>query len=342
MEEIDSASDAATSSKLTDEENRPTKSRKSAVKDAKRGKSKAAKRKTPAKAATAVAGEASDPEYDAGSKPVAKKSKATKLKKPAAKRKTAAAKKPKRSVSKKRKKMEDIEEENEENEENEEEAPGTVDSDDSEALERIIEKACEHYDEIAAEYDHEPNDVLAGAIEKSRQVLVAKAKQLPPGGALLDLACGTGMPMKWLKEAGIDIDGDGVDCNEGMLKEARDKNVYRKLVKAYVLPKKTLPQLKAHAYDIVLCLRSVCRDHVNPRALPDFLYYMKEGGLLMVSYLDLVDQKSNLGHVFEDLVSKGFYELEQTDKCAITNEPRYHVVLQCYRKMTSSKKKKED
>jgi len=88
------------------------------------------------------------------------------------------------------------------------------------------EEAERFYDRWAARYDAEMIESGYAAPRRCAEALAAHAAD--PSAPLMDLACGTGLSGRALREQGFTCI-DGVDISRGMLERARASGVYRRL-----------------------------------------------------------------------------------------------------------------
>ena len=68
---------------------------------------------------------------------------------------------------------------------------------------------------------------------------------------ILDVACGTGVVGKELREAGYN-NIDGLDPSEGYLQEVVAQGTFRKVFRAFIDPEKPT-EIPADTYDALLC-----------------------------------------------------------------------------------------
>ena len=81
----------------------------------------------------------------------------------------------------------------------------------------------QRYDQWASEYDQDLDEMFAwNAPQNGANVL---ARLVPPDAAVLDAGAGTGLAGKCLADAGFS-NMAAMDLSQGMLDEARKKNVY--------------------------------------------------------------------------------------------------------------------
>ena len=133
------------------------------------------------------------------------------------------------------------------------------------------------YDKLAKYYDriYSFRDYLDEAVRIQNLII----KYLETGGnTLLDIACGTGMHLKHLKD---DFSCTGVDTSKTMLKIAR------KNAKGVTFKEADMKTLKlGKQFDIVTCLLSsigYVRNYSNlERTIRNFSKHLKKGGLALI------------------------------------------------------------
>ena len=96
---------------------------------------------------------------------------------------------------------------------------------------------------------------------------------------VLDVPCGTGFTGIALRKTGLSV-VDGSDLSEGMLKEARKKDVYRNLFKSCITATSNL-KCGDDTYDGVTCALGITRGHLQlEHALREFLRVCKVKGVI--------------------------------------------------------------
>jgi cyclopropane fatty-acyl-phospholipid synthase-like methyltransferase len=138
---------------------------------------------------------------------------------------------------------------------------------------RLVESG---YDLMAERYlaTKDTNDPLALA------ALEEMARGLPPGGAVLDLGCGAGVPAtRWLAEKGFAV--TGVDVS------GRQLDLARELVPAATLLKSDMTDADfgPDAFDAVVAFHSII--HVpreeHPELLSRIQHWLRPGGLFLAT-----------------------------------------------------------
>lgn len=140
------------------------------------------------------------------------------------------------------------------------------------------------YDAAAAEYHWIYSDrVLSGEpfLEQHAHVL----SSLPPGGSILDCACGIGIHAIALKRRGYDV--AGADGSAGMVREAEKRARAAGLSVPFVVCRwEDLPRTRQRPFDLVFCCGNAighCRDADEmTRSLAGMAGVLKSGGRLVV------------------------------------------------------------
>ena len=128
------------------------------------------------------------------------------------------------------------------------------------------------YDDWAATYE--------GIVQDEMDIALLEQLTTPEWSsvrAAADLGCGTGRTGAWLRSRGVQVI-DGVDIAPGMLRQAAEKNVYRRLEESGLSP----TPLESAAYDLVIaCLID---EHIEDVGVlyRDAARLSKSAGLLVV------------------------------------------------------------
>jgi ubiquinone/menaquinone biosynthesis C-methylase UbiE len=128
------------------------------------------------------------------------------------------------------------------------------------------------YDEIARTY-HEQRDRF-----KSNELLARFSSLLPPGGDVLDVGCGAGMPVaRFLADAGFRV--TGVDVSSSMLELARVHVPEANFVKMDM----TQLEFDADCFDGICAFYSLFHvpgtEHLQ--VLIGFYHLLRQGGILL-------------------------------------------------------------
>ena len=139
------------------------------------------------------------------------------------------------------------------------------------SLESFYDSWAENYDTILSSNVTLINDYVA---QRFSDFFPSKEEV-----AVLDVPCGTGFTGAALRKTGLNI-VDGSDLSEGMLKEARRKDVYRNLFKSCITATSNL-KYSEDTYDGVTCALGITRGHLQlDHALREFLRVCKVKGVI--------------------------------------------------------------
>ncbi|WP_162925315.1 class I SAM-dependent DNA methyltransferase [Aurantiacibacter odishensis] len=139
----------------------------------------------------------------------------------------------------------------------------------------------EIYDEWAEHYD---DDVVGNGYLTPSRLAKTLARFVPDRDTpILDYGCGTGLSGQALADAGFTTI-DGADLSEGMLKRARETNVYRKL--QHVDPDNSL-NAQLGEYPVFTAVGVISKGAAPPFVYDDLLGLMQPGALLAFSLNDL-------------------------------------------------------
>ncbi len=139
---------------------------------------------------------------------------------------------------------------------------------------RVVQTVRDTYDQIAPQYAAQnvgmpPNLVEAAALF---------ARLLPPGALVLDLGCGAGRDMSWLRGLGLKV--VGLDHSAGMLGEAR-----LRVGSGLLLMNMRFPGLRSRRFQGVWCCASLL--HLTkldvPAAVRQMARVLAAGGTLFLS-----------------------------------------------------------
>ncbi|WP_029057642.1 class I SAM-dependent DNA methyltransferase [Stappia stellulata] len=113
------------------------------------------------------------------------------------------------------------------------------------------------------------------------QAAKALSEKLDTDALVLDAGCGTGLVGEALTRhdiAGLVI--DGLDLSPGMLEQAAEKNVYRKLSEADLTKPLDMP---ADSYDGVVSVGVFTSGHVGPQAMDELARVARPGAPVIVT-----------------------------------------------------------
>ena len=137
--------------------------------------------------------------------------------------------------------------------------------------EQLYKKYAKYYDKIYSEKDYESEaEFIKWAVHKHKT---------SSGNNLLDVACGTGNHVQFLKDQFSIV---GLDINPEMLKIAKKKNAKVKFIKGDM---KNLDLDKSNKFDVIICMFAAIAYNLNyeelENTLKSFNTYLKPGGVLI-------------------------------------------------------------
>ncbi|XP_045206788.2 methyltransferase-like protein 27 isoform X2 [Mercenaria mercenaria] len=125
---------------------------------------------------------------------------------------------------------------------------------------------------------------------------------------IIDIACGTGRVGDELAVYGFKLI-DGLDPSDGMLKQCRNKGLYKNLYKEFCCDK-TLP-IEEDVYDCLVVSGGMGESHIPCSGILEMIRIVKPGGLILI-----VMRKEYLKYVGEyvDRLEPFFAKLERENK----------------------------
>lgn len=138
------------------------------------------------------------------------------------------------------------------------------------------EEFAERYDEWASTYDED-------LIEKWEYRMPAFIGDLfmkyvkNHEASILDAGAGTGLGGEYIKHHGYD-NLVGIDASQGMLNQAKPKNIYRKLEKMFLGERLDFPD---NHFDAVLCVGTI--GHAPPESFDELIRITKSSGFIVFS-----------------------------------------------------------
>ena len=135
----------------------------------------------------------------------------------------------------------------------------------------------ERYDQWAAEYDQDLDEVFAWNAPQNGANMLAKLVQ--PDAAVLDAGAGTGLVGKCLADAGF-TNMAAMDLSQGMLDEARAKNVYNSFHQMTL--GETLG-FDTAAFDAVISVGVFTLGHAPIHSFDELVRVTKPGGYIVFS-----------------------------------------------------------
>ena len=165
------------------------------------------------------------------------------------------------------------------------------------------------YDQWAKNYE----DDLIGSLGLKKQEACVDflLKYLPLDAHILDAGAGTGLIGQRLYKAGYNY-LTAIDISENMLNEARQKNIYKELLKMDLGKSLNFPD---HYFDAVILVGVFMYGHVPSSSLDELIRIIRPGGFITFSIWPKFFDKS-------DFKTKQ-YELEASGKWELIEETRY-------------------
>ena len=160
----------------------------------------------------------------------------------------------------------------------------------------------QRYDEWAKDYDKDLSEVFGWIAPKTASAYLAK--YVHPDSTVLDAGAGTGLVGLALAEHGFQ-NLTAMDLSEGMLKEARDKNVYRKLDQM-VLGEPL--SYTTDSFDAVISVGVMTLGHAGPDSFDELLRITKPQGYIVFTIRTDVYLKNGFKEKQEEMESKKLWE----------------------------------
>lgn len=188
---------------------------------------------------------------------------------------------------------------------------------------KSVEELMETYEEWAANYDHDLTDEW-GYFAPQTVVGLVERYVTDHDARILDAGCGTGLVGVHLADKGFGHI-DGVDYSEGMLAQARAKNVYTTLSRLDL--NHELP-LADDAYDLVTCVGTFSLAHIVPEALLELVRITRPGGAVCFTVRDSYWDETKFLKLLADLELSGKAKLmELRTELYIGTEGSYSKVV---------------
>ena len=192
---------------------------------------------------------------------------------------------------------------------------------------RDNQELAERYDQWAKDYD---TDLVKDFDYQSPQIVTEYfAKYVPKEARILDAGAGTGLVGAILAKLGYD-DMVAMDLSEGMLEEARKKNVYREfhqMVMGEPLDYAT------DSFDAVICVGTLTVAHAPASSLDELVRITKPGGYIVYTLRPDTYENKGFKEKQSALESEGKWKLvEVTEKLQTLpkGEPDIHSQVWVY------------
>ncbi len=156
-------------------------------------------------------------------------------------------------------------------------------------------KLKQHYKFWADDYDQDLVDWGYAYPSQLKKVMTQDIK-VKKDSKILDAGCGTGLVAQVLSDMNFK-NIVGLDYSIDMLKIAKNKKIYKRLIQES-LNKKT--SLRSNQFDIVLCTGVLTSGHVGAKAINELIRVTKNKGYLILSIAESIYEK--LG--FKDEIEK--------------------------------------
>ncbi|XP_046860817.1 uncharacterized protein LOC124454055 isoform X2 [Xenia sp. Carnegie-2017] len=185
-----------------------------------------------------------------------------------------------------------------------------------------VEDLLKHYTQLAATFEQRALDDEYIGPSKGPKQLNEKLSEYgyKNDAQIMDLGCGTGLAGETLFKLGYK-NVDGLDFSDDMLKICKEKGIYRCLYKG-LMGSEFCSELgvAADQYDAVMGIGVFAPGHVKGKAMDDFVYVVKSGGLIAFYINDIVEFDLNYGYhkKMDELSQEGKWKL--LSKC---HEPKY-------------------
>ena len=161
----------------------------------------------------------------------------------------------------------------------------------------------QRYDEWAKDYDKDLSEVFGWIAPKTASAYLAK--YVHQDSIVLDAGAGTGLVGLALAEHGFQ-NLTAMDLSEGMLREARDKNVYGKL------DQMVLGEPLSYAtdsFDAVISVGVMTLGHAGPDSFKELLRITKPQGYIVFTIRTDVYLKNGFKEKQEEMESKKLWEV---------------------------------
>jgi SAM-dependent methyltransferase len=128
--------------------------------------------------------------------------------------------------------------------------------------------------------------------------------------AIIDYGCGTGLVGGALNQQGF-TSVDGIDISEGMIEQAREKQVYRNLICGDLT---TQISLDDAIYDAATCIGSMGAGHVGAQHLTELMRPLKTGAPFVIILNGLYYLSGGFERAFRRLESDGLWRIRRLEE----------------------------
>ena len=163
-------------------------------------------------------------------------------------------------------------------------------------------KLKEHYKNWAGKYDNDLIDWGYAYPTQVKKILESNIK-IKRNSKILDAGCGTGLVAETLNDMKFN-NIIGLDYSVDMLKIAKSKKIYKKLIQESLSKKTTL---RSNQFDVVLCTGVLTSGHVGAKAINELIRVTKDRGYLILSIAESIYEK--LG--FKNEIEKNNFQISK-------------------------------
>lgn len=144
---------------------------------------------------------------------------------------------------------------------------------------------------------------------------------------VLDVGCGTGLTAQALLDL-REVTIDGIDFSSEMLKRAREKNIYRDLMRSDVTKPLPVPD---RTYDAAISSGLFTHGHVGANALPHILKAIRTDGLFAFTVNLKIWESGGFDKALDGLTAKGEIEVlshvQESQYRIIKGQPVHTLVV---------------
>jgi len=166
----------------------------------------------------------------------------------------------------------------------------------------------ERYNQWAKDYDSDLKKDFA--YRAPRVAAEYFAKYVPTEARILDAGAGTGLVGKVLTEMGYD-NLIAMDMSQGMLEEARKKNIYRQLCRM-VMGEKL--DFDTDSFDAVICVGTLTLGHAPASSLNELVRITKPTGHIVYTLRPDIYEEKGFKEIQNELESAGMWRLVEVSE----------------------------
>jgi SAM-dependent methyltransferase len=131
-----------------------------------------------------------------------------------------------------------------------------------------------------------------------REIAAILKAEIAASAMILDIGCGTGLVAESLRELTV----DGLDITPEMLEVAREKGLYRSLIRDDLTRALDIPDA---SYDAVISCGTFTHGHVGPECFPELLRITRPGAVFACGTIGPVLDGAGFGSALARLVALG-------------------------------------